>query len=57
LDTRRTLLLWTPPVIAAIDFILGVVMILGGYSLGAGVVIMSVGIVIGWMRFWGWLRF
>jgi hypothetical protein len=57
LDTRRILLLWTPPIIAAVDFILGVLMILGGYSLGAAVVIMSVGIVIGWMWFWGWLRF
>jgi len=53
---RRLLLLWSPPIIAAIDFILGVVMLLGGYFLGAAVVIISVGIVVGWMRFWGWLR-
>jgi len=57
LDARRILLLWAPPIIAALDLVLGAVMILAGYSLGAAVMIMSVGIVIGWMRFWGWLRF
>ena len=48
LDARRILLLWAPPIIAALDLVLGVVILLAGYSLGAAVIIMSVGIVIGW---------
>lgn len=48
---------WVAPIVAIVDFVIGLAMIEGGSpSVGVGAVIVSFVIVVGWMRFWGWLR-